>query len=159
MRADALALDGFATARIILGMKIALRLLILSLLVSTLLVTQPQEAKGQASGKMAVVDGGAGPCSIDITVVGPDVKPVYGATVKVHVSYGFGGFRRLDLSAGTDSEGKVKFIGLPSRVHRPPLEFDATKNDLTGMLVYDPASQCEAKQSVTLHKATAAAGR
>jgi hypothetical protein len=59
-----------------------------------------------------------------------DGKPVYAATIKVHIKYGFGGMRRLDLEAGTNSDGKVKFAGLPDRVQRPPLEFHASKDQL-----------------------------
>jgi hypothetical protein len=50
------------------------------------------------------------------TVRGPDQW-------MVHVKYGFGGLRRLDLEAGTNSDGQVTFAGRPARVHRPPLEF------------------------------------
>jgi hypothetical protein len=49
--------------------------------------------------KVPVIQGGAGPCSLDLTVMGADGKPVYAATVKVHIAYGFGGMRRLDLEA------------------------------------------------------------
>ena len=106
---------------------------------------------------MAVMDGGAGPCAIEITVLGPDAKPIYDADVKVHIAYGFGGFHRLDLEAGTNSDGKVKFTGLPTRVHRPPLQFIASKGDLTGTITYDPETQCQASQEVTLQKAAPAA--
>src|SRR6266853_1630840 len=83
-------------------------------------------AQGQSHNeKVPVMNGGAGPCSVELTVIGADGKPVYAATLKVHIADGFGGIRRLDLEAGTDSEGKVKFTGLPARVHRPPLEFRA----------------------------------
>ena len=85
-------------------------------------------------------------------MIGPDSKPVYAASVKVHIPYGFGGFHKLDLEVGTNSEGKAKFTGLPSRVRRPPLEFEATKDDLSGTLNYDPATQCVAAQKITLEK-------
>src|SRR6266853_3407238 len=85
-------------------------------------------AQGQSHNeKVPVMNGGAGPCSLELTLIGADGKPVYAATLKVHIAYGFGGIRRLDLEAGTNSEGKVKFTGLPARVHRPPLEFRASK--------------------------------
>jgi len=96
------------------------------------------------------MDGGAGPCSLELTVTSGDGKPVYAATVKVHISYGFAGIRRLDLEAGTNADGKVKFTGLPSRVRRPPLEFHATKDTLAGMATYDPDSECEAKHDIVL---------
>jgi hypothetical protein len=69
--------------------------------------------------KVPVIDGGAGSCSIELTVRGADGKPVYAATVRVHIKYGFGGMLRLDLEAGTNSDGKVTFAGLPARVQRP----------------------------------------
>lgn len=106
----------------------------------------------QSAEKPAVVDGGLGRCSLEVTVLGPDSKPVYGASVKVHIAYGFGGFHKLDLEVGTDAAGKAKFTGLPSRVRRPPLEFDATKDDLSGTLNYDPATECVAAHNLTLQK-------
>jgi hypothetical protein len=73
-------------------------------------------AQAQAPNeKVPIIEGGAGPCSLELTVVGADGKPVYAATVKVHIAYGFGGMRKLDLEAGTNSDGKVKFAGLPAR--------------------------------------------
>ena len=106
----------------------------------------------QSSEKPAVVDAGLGRCSLDITVLGPDSKPVYAASVKVHIAYGFGGFHKLDLEVGTNADGKAKFTGLPSRVRRPPLEFDASKDDLSGSLNYDPATECVAAHSITVQK-------
>jgi hypothetical protein len=96
------------------------------------------------------MDGGAGPCSLELTIHDVDAKPVYAATVKVHVAYGFGGVRKLDLEAGTNADGKVKFTGLPARVHRPPLEFHISKDKLQGLATYDPSSECDAKRGVTV---------
>jgi len=106
----------------------------------------------QTPEKPGVVDGGLGRCSLEVTVIGPDSKPVYAASVKVHIAYGFGGFHRLDLEVGTNAEGKAKFTGLPSRVRRPPLEFEATKDDLSGTLEYNPATECVAAHKLTLQK-------
>jgi hypothetical protein len=101
------------------------------------------------------MDGGAGPCSLELTVRGADGKPVYAATVKVHIKYGFGGMRRLDLEAGTNADGKVKFAGLPDRVQRPPLEFHASKDEFMGIVTYDPSAECQAKRDITLEKSKA----
>ena len=98
------------------------------------------------------MDGAAGPCSLDLTVTGADGKPAYAATVKVHIEYGFGGFHKLDLEAGTNSDGKVKFTGLPARVHRPPLEFHALKDNFEGTATYDPSAECQAKHDIALQK-------
>jgi hypothetical protein len=99
-----------------------------------------------------VIDGGVGPCSLELTVLGAEAKPVYNATVKVRINYGFGGFHHLDLQAGTNSDGKVKFTGIPIKVHNPPLEFDATKDQLQGSVNYDPSAECHAKHDLKLDK-------
>jgi hypothetical protein len=111
-------------------------------------------APDDPSKQLPVIDGGAGPCSLELTVNGPDGKPVYAAKVKVHITYGFGGFHKLDLEAGTNVDGKLKFTGLPDRVHWPPLEFHATKDDMEGTATYDPMGECQGKHDLTLAKNT-----
>jgi hypothetical protein len=121
----------------------------------SILIAAPPLSRAQVpapSEKVPVIDGGAGPCSLELTVRDADGKPVYAATVKVHVKYGFGGMRRLDLEAGTNSDGKVKFAGLPARVQRPPLEFHGSKNELEGIASFDPSSECQAKREIGLEK-------
>ena len=81
-----------------------------------------------------------------------NAKPQYDATIKVHIAYGFAGVRKLDLEAGTNINGKVKFKGLPAKVHNPPLEFNASKDQLTGVVTYNPATECEAKHDIKLDK-------
>ena len=124
-----------------------------------IVVALPMLARAQAqSENVPVIQGGAGPCSIELIVRGADGKPVYAATVKVHIKYGFGGMRRLDLEAGTNSDGKVKFAGLPDRVQRPPLEFHASKDELEGVASVDPSSECQAKREIALEKPKALDG-
>ena len=120
-----------------------------------LVLVTPLLSRAQApapNDKVPVIEGGAGPCSLELTVRGADGKPVYAATVKVHIKYGFGGMRRLDLEAGTNSDGKVKFAGLPDRVQRPPLEFHASKDELQGVAAFDPSTECQAKHDIMLEK-------
>jgi hypothetical protein len=112
---------------------------------------QPTPATPAAQA-VPVIDGGIGRCSLELTVTTPDGKPAAAAKVKVHIAYAFGGFHKLDLEAGTNSEGKVKFTGLPSRVRRPPLEFHASKDQLEATVTYDPATECHATHDVTLAK-------
>ena len=128
---------------------------------SSILVAAPLLSQAQAPApneKVPVIQGGAGPCSIELTIMGADGKPVYAATVKVHIKYGFGGMRRLDLEAGTNSDGKVKFGGLPARVQRPPLEFHASKDEYEGVAAFDPSKECEARHGITLEKSKAQDG-
>jgi len=121
----------------------------------SILIAVPLLSRAQApvpGEKVPTIDGGAGSCSVELTVRGADGKPVYAATVKVHVKYGFGGMRRLDLEAGTNSDGKVKFAGLPVRVQRPPLEFHASKDEFMGVASFDPSTECKAKRDIAVEK-------
>ena len=95
------------------------------------------------------IDGAAGPCAVTLTVTA-DSKPVVAADVKVHIEYGFAGIRRLDLEAYTGNDGRVKFTGLPARVHRPPLQFKASKDSLAGMAVFNPEAECNAEHEIVL---------
>lgn len=115
-------------------------------------VAQTTTTPPPAPQTVPVMDGGIGPCSVELTVTTADAKPVYGATVRVHISYGFMGLKRLDLQAGTNSDGKVKFTGIPTKVHNPPLEFHATKDDLTGVANDDPQQECQARHDLFLEK-------
>jgi hypothetical protein len=109
-------------------------------------------ATPSAEQEVPVIDGAIGPCSVAFTVTSADGKPVYAATVKVHITYGFGGFRKMDLDASTNVQGKVTFKGLPAKVHNPPLEFHASKDQLIGLASYDPVTECQAKHDIVLEK-------
>ena len=124
----------------------------------SILFAAPLLSRAQAPApneKVPVIQGGAGPCSLELRVMGADGKPVYAATIRVHIAYGFAGMRKLDLEAGTNSDGKVKFGGLPARVQRPPLEFHASKDEFTGAAAFDPSKECEGKHDITLAKSKA----
>jgi hypothetical protein len=96
-----------------------------------------------------VMDGGAGPCSLDLSVTN-DGKPAVAAHVRVHIAYGFAGVRKLDLDAYTGNDGKLRFTGLPPRVKNPPLEFRASKEKLFGTAVFNPEFECHAKHEIAL---------
>ncbi len=108
-----------------------------------------------ATPAVPVIDGGAGSCSAEFTVTTPDGKPAAAAIVKVHIAYGFGGFHKLDLQVGANSDGKVKFTGLPSKVRRSELDFEASKDQLTGTVTLDPATECHAKREIKLAEKSA----
>ncbi len=110
-----------------------------------------------ATQLVPAIDGGLGRCSLEFSITLPDGKPAGAANVKVHISYGFGGFHKLDLEAGANSDGKVKFTGLPSTVRRPPLEFRVSKDQMEGTATYDPAVQCHATRDIKLAKPIAPA--
>ncbi len=99
-----------------------------------------------------ITDGGAGPCSAEFTVTGPDGKPVFAALINVHINYGLGGFHKLDMGVYTNQEGKGKFTGIPARVKKPPLEFKASKDQLVGVAMVDPETECQARHDIMLDK-------
>lgn len=97
-----------------------------------------------------VTDGGAGPCSVDFTVTDAQGKPVFAALISVHLAYGFGGFHKLDMSVYTSQQGKATFLGIPAKVKNPPIEFHASKEQLTGAATVNPATECQAKHDIVM---------
>lgn len=111
--------------------------------------------ESEATKGVPVMNGDAGPCSVEFTVNDAAGKPVYAAEVKVHLVYGFHGMRKLDLTAYTNEQGRLNFTGLPARVYRGPMEFMAKKDDHLGSAKWDPVDGCQVKQTIVL----GAAGR
>src|SRR5690348_18433237 len=72
------------------------------------------------SEKVPEISGNLGGCSVEIHVIDSAGKPVYGAQDSVHIRYGFGGFHRLGLQFGTNSDGFTRFVGLTERARMPP---------------------------------------
>ena len=91
--------------------------------------------------KVAAVDAGAGPCSVEFTVKDAKGAPVYSAKVRVHIAYGFMGMRKLDLEVGTNSQGNARFDGLPDKV-KQALIFHASEGGREGSVSYAPSKNC-----------------
>jgi len=114
-------------------------------------VTNAQTSRqSDAAKNVPVIDGGAGSCSVELTVNDQAGKPVYAAEVKVHLVYGFLGLRKLDLTAFTNEQGRVNFTGLPARIHDGPVEFTAKKESHNGSVKWDPVDGCQVKQTIAL---------
>ena len=116
----------------------------------------PQTTPAQPDPKavpapVPAIDGGIGTCSADFIVNDPDGKPVYAATIKVHIEYGFMYLRKLDLQIGTNSDGKARFTGFPDRV-KHGLFFEASEGDRVAEAFDDPAANCKNQFTVVLRK-------
>lgn len=98
-----------------------------------------------------VLDGGIGPCTADITVSDANGAPVYAATIKVHIAYGFANARKLDLQLGTNVDGKARFTGLPDKIKHGFL-FHASEGDRSGEAFDDPTNTCKAQLPITMRK-------
>jgi hypothetical protein len=111
----------------------------------------PAFSAEEQAEKIPVIRGELGPCTAEFTVTDRDEKPLYDARIHVLIRYGFLGKRKSELEIGTNSDGKARFEGLPSRV-RTPLEFRVRSGDLVHLLVHDPEADCQASFSVKLQK-------
>jgi hypothetical protein len=113
--------------------------------------TQPS-AQPQKADDIPVTDGTSGPCSIELSVTDSDGKPVYAARIDVHLAYGAFGAHKLDMGVYTNAQGKARFTGIPAKVRKPPVEFNAKKDDLVGLATMDPATECQAKHDIVMAK-------
>jgi hypothetical protein len=119
------------------------------LLVSSL---APIPARAADDSKtIATVDAGLGSCTADFTINDDAGKPVYAANIRVHITYGFGGFHKFDLQVGTNADGKARFIGLPEH-SKQGLFFRATEGDREGTAFDNPENTCKAQFTVVLRR-------
>jgi hypothetical protein len=98
-----------------------------------------------------VIDGGIGPCSAEFTVNDATGAPVYAATIRVHIAYGFMNVRKLDLEVGTSASGKARFTGLPDRT-KQGLFFRASEGNREGSAFDDPSKTCKTELTIALQQ-------
>src|SRR5579872_1427140 len=122
-----------------------------TLLISGLLFPAVPSRAADNSKTIATVDAGLGSCTADFIINDDSGKPVYAANIRVHISYGFGGFHKFDLQVGTNSDGQARFIGLPEHP-KQGLFFRATEGDREGTAFDNPAETCKTQFTVVLRK-------
>ncbi|HEY1940188.1 MAG TPA: hypothetical protein VGJ33_19840 [Candidatus Angelobacter sp.] len=120
------------------------------LMLGITLLLAAQDHPAQQADDIPVTDGGSGPCSIELSVTDGDAKPVYAARIDVHMAYGAFGAHKLDMGVYTNAQGKARFTGIPIKVRKPPIEFQAKKGDLIGVATMDPLTECQAKHDIVL---------
>lgn len=133
---------------------LALTLLSVALPLSAFSQTAPSQTTTPAAPdpkSVPAIDGGIGACSVDFLVTDPNGSPVYDATIKVHIAYGFMYWRKLDLQVGTNADGKARFTGLPDRTKKG-LFFEASAGDRTAEAFDDPATTCKNQFTVALRQ-------
>jgi hypothetical protein len=111
-----------------------------------------QPAQPQPSGDIPTTDAQSGACSIELTALDADAKPVYAARIDYHAAYGFMGTHKLDMAVYTNAQGKARFTGIPAKVKNPPIEFRASKGDLSGIATMNPATECQARHDIVMAK-------
>lgn len=109
-------------------------------------IPKPQ---GQDPAEIPVVKGGAGACTADFVVTDASGKGIYDAKVRILIQYRFGGFHKLDLTVGTNYQGKARIEGLPEKIKKTA-EFKISHGDQSKMLPFDPLADCHSHQEVSL---------
>jgi len=115
-------------------------------LAAVALVQQP--AAEAPKPELAVISARQGACSADFTVKDSDGKPIYAALIHVRIRYGFMSLKRMDLEVGTNSDGRARVEGLPSRAK--PLTYEIWKADKKTSVEQDFSRNCDATYDVSL---------
>jgi len=108
-----------------------------------------KDSQASAAQKVPEISGNLGGCSVEIRVIDSAGKSVYNAQVSVHIRYGFGGFHRLDLQIGTNTDGLARFVGLSERA-RMPLSFYADYQGRETVVPVDLRNNCHQKQDAAI---------
>ncbi len=101
------------------------------------------------SADVPVAKGGAGSCTADFVVTDSSGKGVYDAKIGIQIKYGFMGLHKLDLTVGTNYEGKARIEGLPEQI-RGLAEFKVRHGDQSKIVPYDPQENCHPRHEVIL---------
>jgi hypothetical protein len=101
------------------------------------------------SAEVPIAKGGAGSCTADFVVSDSSGKGIYDAKIGIQIRYGFMGLHRLDLTVGTNFEGKARIEGLPEQIKKTA-EFKVSHGDQSKTLPYDPQADCHSRHEVAL---------
>ena len=107
------------------------------------------EPQTPGSADVPVLKGGAGSCTADFMVNDSSGKGVYNAKIAIQIKYGFMGLRKLDLTIGTNFEGKARVEGLPEQM-KGSAEFRVSHGDQSKTVPYDPQANCHPRHEVIL---------
>jgi hypothetical protein len=101
------------------------------------------------SADVPVLKGGAGSCTADFVVTDSSGKGLYDAKIGIQIKYGFMGLRKLDLTIGTNFEGKARVEGLPEQF-KGAAEFKVSHGNQSKTVPYDPQANCHPRHEVIL---------
>lgn len=92
-----------------------------------------------------------GSCKVEFKVTDMLGKPIYNAKINTVIRYGFLNKRKLSLEAGTNSDGRARFVNMPDQV-KNPIEFAAHYVNDTATITWDPGNNCHAEYPILLGK-------
>src|SRR3979411_1480021 len=122
---------------------------VLVMLISSIVVRSFPGAQQPSSTDVPVLKGGAGSCTADFVVSDTTGKRIYDAKIAIQVKYGFMGLHRLDLTVGTNFEGKARIEGLPEQI-KGVAEFKVRHGEQSKTVSYDPLDNCHPRNEVNL---------
>jgi hypothetical protein len=76
-------------------------------------------------------------------------KGIYDAKIGIQIKYGFMGLHKLDLTVGTNYEGKARIEGLPEQI-KGLAEFKVRHGEQSKTVSYDPLDNCHPRHEVNL---------
>jgi hypothetical protein len=120
-------------------------------IVSTAALGQVPRTAIQAQPPVTEISADLGPCSVEFHVTDLAGAPLYNAEIKTTIRYGFLNKRKLELQAGTNADGRARFVKLPAQV-KQPIEFQVQYKDQTASFSIDPGTDCHAERDVPLGK-------
>jgi hypothetical protein len=113
--------------------------------------TPAQTAQSIDPKTITEIDAGLGPCSADFTVNDSNGSPIYNAKIRLHIAYGRLNLHKLDLEAGTNADGKARFIGLPDK-SKEGLFFRASAGAHETSVFDNPTQTCKKAFTVVVER-------
>jgi hypothetical protein len=123
----------------------------LALVMAVLMVCAAAFLGAQAAPTNPVTEISAdlGPCSAEFHITDMAGNGIYNANIHTLIRYGFMSKRKLELDAGTNSDGRARFIKLPAELKKP-VEFTVSNGADRAVRNYDPAADCHVQYDVPL---------
>jgi hypothetical protein len=110
-----------------------------------------QQNPPQVNNPVTELSADLGSCSVEFKVTDVAGHPLYNAKIKTQIRYGFMNKRKLDLEAGTNSDGRARFVKMPDQV-KSPLVFEGRHDDLSALMTWDPGTDCHAQYPMLMGK-------
>jgi hypothetical protein len=121
----------------------------LPVLVLLLAMASVAQEPGVRVTSVTEISADLGPCSAEFHVTDMNGKGIYNAKIHTLIRYGFLSKRKLELDAGTNSEGRARFVKLPGEAKRP-IEFTVSNGVDKATRSYNPATDCHANFDIPL---------
>lgn len=103
----------------------------------------------QPANPVTEISADMGSCSAEFHVTDMAGNGIYNVKIHTLIRYGFMSKRKLELDAGTNSDGRARFVKLPDDPKKP-IEFTITNGVDSATRSYDPATDCHANYDVPL---------